>query len=188
MSITLNEPAGVKNAHRNSRRDASLRSPRERNAGISSEGINYCPYCWKKITDRAEVCAACGGRLIEYHALSYEDKLLLALRHPLRENRAGAIHTLGRLKSEKALKEFEKQLIENDDILDLYEIMMALKNYDCDVKVPWFRTMIAHPSPRVSRLGRRLLIETESRECHASGATALLGEIAENNHAEKDNR
>jgi hypothetical protein len=145
-------------------------------AAMAEEGItNYCPYCWEKVEERDTICGACGGKLSEYHALPYEEKLLLALRHPFRENRAVAIHILGKLKSEKALKEFERQLIENNDIFDLYEIMMALTNYDCDVKVPLFQTMIAHPSPPVSRLGRRLLIQAKSRECGPPTRAALPG-------------
>jgi len=135
---------------------------------------NYCPYCWEKVGDRDETCAACGERLTDYHSLSYGEKLLLALHHPIRESRTLAIHILGKLRSEKALEEFEKQLVENDDIFDLYEIMMALTNYACNVKVPWFMTMIAHPSPPVGRLARRLLDEADAAECRPSQATVAV--------------
>ena len=140
---------------------------------MCAEGItSYCPNCWKEVGERDEICAVCGGRLITHNSLSYEDKLLLALHHPLRQKRAVAVRILGRLRSEKALALFEKQLIESDDVFDLCEAMTALTNYDRDVKVPWFRTMIAHPSPVVSRLGRRLLIEEESAQRNSSGPSA----------------
>jgi len=141
---------------------------------MSDSVTNYCPYCWQTVEGQEETCSACGKHLNGYHSLPYEEKLLLALRHPIRENRALAVHILGKLKSEKAFKEFEKQLIENDDIFDLYEIMMALTNYSCRAKVPWFMTMVSHPAPPVSRLARRLLNQAESRECRPSETARLV--------------
>jgi len=46
-----------------------------------------CPNCWLEIQESVARCPHCGYDLRAHAALAYEDKLIAALSHPIRENR-----------------------------------------------------------------------------------------------------
>src|SRR5512135_1720063 len=81
-----------------------------------SEMLNYyCPHCWKEIEAGAIQCPHCLYALADHERLSYEEKLLRALGHPIRENRMLAIQLLGELRSTAALPAFEAILRAEED-------------------------------------------------------------------------
>jgi hypothetical protein len=55
----------------------------------------FCPECWKETESQNIKCAHCGCNISQHNNLSYEEKLLAALRHQIRENRMLAIQLLG---------------------------------------------------------------------------------------------
>ena len=87
---------------------------------------SYCPNCWKEIAAGDTEFAHCSYRVEEDNALSYEAKLIRALRHPVRENRMTAIQLLGELRSTSALPAFASILEKEDDFYVIREIAQAL--------------------------------------------------------------
>jgi HEAT repeat protein len=86
----------------------------------------FCPQCWEKIPGSVLECPHCRYDLSGYERLSYEEKLVLALRHPLRENRLMAIRLLGELKSQMALALFESMLKTEEDFFVVREVIYSL--------------------------------------------------------------
>ncbi len=84
----------------------------------------YCPNCWSFVLPEIKRCPECGYDLASFSELSYEDKLLNALSHPIQENRVMAIHILGEIGSQKAIPKFEAIL--NNEKEDVYVIQAAL--------------------------------------------------------------
>ncbi len=84
----------------------------------------FCPFCWKEIEEKAIFCPFCQGNLEKFQSLSFEEKLLLGLKSPICQNRMFVIKTLGRIKSEKAVKPLCEHL---NAPVDPYEIMETLK-------------------------------------------------------------
>ncbi len=87
--------------------------------------VFYCPKCWKEFKDEIRNCPFCGFNLDEFDRLSYEDKLITALSHPVADYRINAIKILGTLKSEKAVEKFE-EMLDREDILTILEIVDVL--------------------------------------------------------------
>jgi hypothetical protein len=74
----------------------------------------FCPNCWAVAGTDAPECPRCGFRISEFATVPYESKPILALKHPIRENRMVAIQILGELKSQAAIAPFESILREED--------------------------------------------------------------------------
>jgi hypothetical protein len=73
------------------------------------------------------VCPHCRYDLARYSQLPYEDELILALRHPIRENRMLAIQLLGDLRSKSAIPVFGSILHEENNFYAIREIVRALR-------------------------------------------------------------
>ena len=84
----------------------------------------FCPFCWKEIDEKDKNCPFCKGDLGKFQSLSFEEKLLLGLKNPIYQNRMFVIKTLGKIKSQKAVKSLCKHL---NSPVDPYEIMETLK-------------------------------------------------------------
>lgn len=98
----------------------------------------YCPHCWETIPENVQVCPACGYKLDRYNHLSFEEKLLLSLEHPVLEQRMLAVQTLGRLGSILALDPLERIIW--DSRSDVYLVRAALE------------AVVAIPSPRSRKI------------------------------------
>ena len=88
--------------------------------------FHYCPNCWQNLEESALRCHHCGYDLAEYDRLSYEDKLLLALNHPVCENRMLAIEVLGKLKSQRAVPALGEMAAATEDFHVAQAIVAAL--------------------------------------------------------------
>gem|GEM_PF-263937 len=62
----------------------------------------FCPSCWHEVGS-VNTCPNCGADLRAFSGRSYEEKLVLALRHPEPTVPIRAATILGKLKSEKAV-------------------------------------------------------------------------------------
>ena len=82
----------------------------------------FYPACWSVVPERATTCSQCGEDLGEYNQLSIEEKYILALRHPVSENRIIAARFLGKLGSRKALPEFERMLRDEQEYYVLPDV------------------------------------------------------------------
>ena len=87
---------------------------------------HYCPICWIETGPDDSVCPGCGFRMAAFDSLGYEGKLLLALKHPIPENRMLAIQLLGELKSRPAVPAFATNIEEEEDPYVLRAIACTL--------------------------------------------------------------
>jgi HEAT repeat protein len=119
----------------------------------------FCPACWSVVPESAKTCSRCGAELGEYNQLSIEEKYLLALRHPVSENRIIAARFLGELGSQKALPEFERMLGEEQEYYVLREVVRALSL----IPKPRARELLVtagdHPYYLISYLAKRYLAQ-----------------------------
>ena len=87
----------------------------------------FCPNCWQQIERKTNKCPHCNYNLIEFEKISYEDKLILALKNPMRENRMFSIYMLGQISSTKAVKPLYELSCSSSDTIELFYIAKTLK-------------------------------------------------------------
>jgi len=118
----------------------------------------YCPSCWKKIRSDDAICPNCGHDLSDFSSRPYEEKLLLALHHPVPDSRMVAIQTLGDLHSQRALPEFEK-ILENleEDVYTLRETLIAISKIPGEGSRALLHEASRHPYNVVRYKARELL-------------------------------
>lgn len=117
--------------------------------------IFFCPQCWKEIPESALECPHCRYDLSSYERLSYEEKLILSLRHPVRENRMMAIRLLGDLRSESAIAVLESIVGAEEDLYVLKEVICFLAKRGDVRSKGILRKLRDHPS----RLVRMVVAE-----------------------------
>ncbi len=118
----------------------------------------YCPACWRTITGEETQCPSCGYELSKYEALSFEEKLLHALEHPIPEQRRLAIQILGKLGSQAAIPGLEIILqTEVNDIFVLREAVIALDKIPGQRSREALKRATRHPYPIVRELAISLL-------------------------------
>ncbi len=66
--------------------------------------IIFCPYCWREIGENERKCPHCGKLPLEHDKKDFEEKLINALRHPVRDTIERAVWILGKLNSHKAVE------------------------------------------------------------------------------------
>lgn len=117
----------------------------------------YCPKCWSEIPENAGHCPVCSYDLSAYESLSYEDKMIFALSHPIRENRLMAIEALGRLQDSKAVPHLAALLKQDEDYYVLREALLALSRIDTEDAWALIQGAAAHESTLVSHYAERLV-------------------------------
>ncbi len=123
----------------------------------------FCPRCGATVEATASQCPACAFDFCAHGANSYEQKLILALAHPVREHRMIAIQVLGELQSTAAVKPLKEILAAESDYVFLREVLTSLTK----IGSPESRAAVAaaawdHPSRLVRRFASRLLGGTGS--------------------------
>ena len=117
----------------------------------------FCPSCWSVVPEKAAACPQCGADLNEFDRLTIEQKYLLALHHPVSENRIIAVQFLGELGSRAALPEFKRMLQEEKEYYVLREVVFALTR----IRDPQARKLLMvaldHPHYLISILAKRYL-------------------------------
>ena len=92
------------------------------------------------------ICPNCGYDLSDFSSLSYEEKLLLALRHPVPESRMVAIQTLGDLHSQPAPPELVKILRDlQEDVYILREAVIAIAKIPGENSKTILKEAVQHP-------------------------------------------
>ncbi len=116
----------------------------------------FCPRCWNEFKEDFSVCPICGYDLKEFDEMPYEDKLIVALNHPVSEYRLNAIKLLGDLRSEKAVSEFEK-MVEREDIVTVLEIIDALSKIRSEESLRLLKKLSESSSKIVSKKAKEVL-------------------------------
>jgi len=117
----------------------------------------FCPACWSVIPEKVKTCPQCGADLNQYDHLSIEQKYLLALHHPVSENRIIAARFLGELGSRAALPEFERMLQEEKEYYVLREVVFALTRIHDPQSRKLLIVALDHPQYLISILAKRYL-------------------------------
>lgn len=127
---------------------------------------HFCPHCWQEIAGAEAVCPHCGYELAKDTELTYAEKLLTALDHPVPAQRLLAIQLLGDLRSQAAVPALSRMLAdEGRDVYELLEALVALSKIPGHQSRDLIRLACQHPYPLVGRMAARLM---ESQDRSAS--------------------
>ena len=89
--------------------------------------IDFCLCCWSPLNGQERICPACGCDLTFFSRLSIEEKYILALGHPVVDNKMIAVSMLGKSGSQRAIPRLEKILWSPEtDYYLLAEVLNAL--------------------------------------------------------------
>lgn len=111
-----------------------------------------------------DICPHCGYAISEYESLSYEKKLICALKHPVRENRMTAVQILGELRSHMALPAFTSILEKEEDFYVIREIIQALNKIGGEESKELLRRLKTHKSKLVRKTACRTLQDINGRD------------------------
>jgi HEAT repeat protein len=123
----------------------------------------YCPNCWAELRGNEETCPECGYKLENFETLSYEEKLIEALHHPVAQRRNMAAQVLGNLNSQRALQEFAK--IMDEETEDYYlnrAILLAAAKIEYPERKQILMKGLKHSSPMIAKLAQELIDLIES--------------------------
>ena len=126
----------------------------------------FCPGCWMEIGEKADRCPQCGYALKDFQGLSYEKKLLMALHHPLRENRMMAIRILGNLASQATVSALGDLLACEKDYYVIREIIGSLLKIGGTEAIQRIERLQGHPSEMVRKLVKMALRGRTSKQGH----------------------
>lgn len=118
----------------------------------------FCPNCWVELSFDQQICPQCGYVLDAFDSLTYEDKLLAALKHILPDRRIMAAQILGNLHSVRALKEFESIVAGGEENYYLLRaVLLAAAKIDHPDRQRILQKATHHSSALVAALAVRLL-------------------------------
>ena len=124
---------------------------------------HYCPNCWANVVKKEITCPNCKFDLTDFSQLPYGKKLLLALKHPVPEQRMIAIKTLGELNNIECLSSFQQMLLnEDEDYYTLAAIIEALTKIEHTLAQSLLLEAARHPSKIVRERAAEALPEKAS--------------------------
>jgi len=129
----------------------------------------YCPNCWTEVEEDTSKCPNCGYVIDHFELLSYEDKLLAALNHPLPERRIMAAHILGTIGSQRALKEFRNIIQVETNYFFLRAVLIATAKINHPDRLQILQMAKKHESKLVRTLAVELLKQLTSDQSASSG-------------------
>ena len=106
----------------------------------------YCPVCWHHSGEQLKVFPGCGHSLMSHEFETYEEKLMQALTHPVREQRMIAIETLGNIRYLPAVPEFELIVRNEEDAYVVREVIRALRKIGTPECMQIIASLTDHPS------------------------------------------
>ncbi|MER3421778.1 MAG: zinc ribbon domain-containing protein [Chloroflexota bacterium] len=119
----------------------------------------FCTRCWTDADSGMQHCPACGADLAWFDKLSYEDKLIRALRHPVMDHQLMAITVLGQQRSERAVPYLCALLASEDNVYVLREVLLALARIGGPLSEAALAAATGHRARLVRQLAQELLIE-----------------------------
>lgn len=94
--------------------------------------IFFCPYCFREITEKDKTCTYCGKFILEYDKRDFEEKLINALKHPVRDTVERAVWILGKLKAYKAVNALIDLFNNTDNTFLKRQILESLYEIDSE--------------------------------------------------------
>jgi hypothetical protein len=175
LSLILFVPAGIealRRGRRALRRQFAVWSFRQRQESLGGQRSKRNP------SGRIRTCLICGVGtdasscewpfclylLQDYQGFSFEEKLRLALMHPVGENRKLAVELLGVEKGRLALKTFRELAAEERDPYVVVEIALATARIGGDEAGAILFGLKSHSSEMVREIADRLWRETSNQE------------------------
>lgn len=116
----------------------------------------FCPSCWRGISDKIIFCPYCQYDLRKFNSLSYEEKLIGALKHPIKEIRRLIIFIIGLKKVRKAIPEFSRIINEEEDPTVLMEIVRALRHINNKEAKEILDNLKSHKFPIIARYVKQI--------------------------------
>ncbi|MDA8156737.1 MAG: HEAT repeat domain-containing protein [Actinomycetota bacterium] len=92
--------------------------------------VFFCPACWREIKADDDRCPHCGADIKQHEKMDFEGKLINALKHPEPETVLRAVWVLGRIKSDKAIKQLISLFGQTSDPFLKVIILEALARID----------------------------------------------------------
>ena len=175
IALVLLAPAGIEVARRGCRalrRQLAVWSVQQRREpsfgkepteNRSAQGT-LCEQCREEIDVRACEWPFCHHALPDYSWLSFDEKLRLALTHPVGENRILAIELLEKEKGRSALATFRELVPGEKDPRVVAEIARATSRIGGDEARAILFGLKSHGSEMVREIADRLWRETSDRE------------------------
>lgn len=111
----------------------------------------FCPSCWNEIPEETVFCPICGYDLREYTQLDYEQKLICALKHPIKEIKRNVIFLIGLKRISEAIPELRKMIEREEDPILLMEIAKALRKINTQESMKILRELEAHKFPIIAK-------------------------------------
>lgn len=116
----------------------------------------FCPNCWKEISEKDLICPYCNYNLDAFNLLDYNEKLIIALKHPIKEIRRTIVFIIGEKKLKEAVEELERLANEEDDPIILFEIAKALIKIGSEKSEQILKTMSSHRFPIVAHYSQKI--------------------------------
>jgi len=121
----------------------------------------FCPKCWKEVEDWTIICPHCKYDIPKHAALSFEEKLIYTLSHPIDDSRMMAIQLLGDIHSRRALPYFAAILETEEDFYVIREIIRALNKIGGEESKNLIRRLKTHKSKLISSMANRICAKWE---------------------------
>lgn len=119
--------------------------------------VYFCQNCFKEISPNATICPYCGADIGKYDVLTFENKLIHALHHPLPDTVSIAVTVLGKIQSKKAVKPLKELFNKTSDPYIQKEILDALFAIDTKDSIRFVKTMLAHTNVIVRKEAEMLV-------------------------------
>src|SRR5712691_1098785 len=119
---------------------------------------SFCQDCWTATEYGEARCPSCGADLTCETTHSYEEKVLLALTHPMPEHRISAIRLLANRRSERAIHIFADILSSDPDFDVAREVLQGAVAIGTASAWKLVEKATQHPFALVREHAQRLLM------------------------------
>ncbi len=124
----------------------------------------YCPACWKEIGEEDKKCPHCGSDITEHEKKSFDEKLIQALGHPIRETAAMAVWILGERKISESVVPLIRLFEQTDNPFLQRAILDALDKIGTEDALNFIMESLDHHISMVRRRAWEIMDAREMRK------------------------
>jgi HEAT repeat protein len=124
----------------------------------------FCPACWKEIREDDKKCRYCGADITAYDQKGFDEKLIQALGHPVRETVGMAVWILGERKTTEAVGPLMQLFERSDNPFLQREILDALDKIGTEDALNFIMESLDHHINMVRRRAWEIMNERETRK------------------------